>query len=100
MLLGRPQLARHVRQLVVRPKTRKHARSWLLTSLSVSASVRELAASMHLEALTTFAWDDDELPYADDMWFALRVGCPCLRYLSTTIGGMLPSPASHVSYPS
>ncbi|EEB86659.1 hypothetical protein MPER_16308, partial [Moniliophthora perniciosa FA553] len=38
-----------------------------------SAAVRECAIAFTLDALAKFTWDSDELPYFDDMWFALRV---------------------------
>jgi hypothetical protein len=39
----------------------------------VSAAVRR--AARNLEVLRTFAWDGEELPPYDDMWFALRISC-------------------------
>lgn len=38
-----------------------------------SAAVRKLASAMRLDALINFAWDGDDTPYHDDMWFALRI---------------------------
>ena len=37
--------------------------------------VRMLASSKTLVSLSKFIWADEELPFYDDMWFALRVGC-------------------------
>lgn len=39
----------------------------------VSSAVRR--AAKNLEVLRTFAWDGEELPPYDDMWFALRMLC-------------------------
>jgi hypothetical protein len=46
----------------------------------VSAAVRRAAKNM--EVLRTFAWDGEELPPYDDMWFALRISCVCVSPLS------------------
>lgn len=95
-MLGRcPDVTRHVRSLVVRPDTDSRGASDL-PSMIVSAAVRQLAASKRLEALTRFTWDADEHPYHDDMWFALRMGCPQLRYIGTSLGKRLPVSASHL----
>lgn len=75
MLTRRADIARHVRELVIRPRTMRVMRHSFYNSTTASAAVRDVATSMRLDALTTFAWDDEELPYYDDMWFALRVGC-------------------------
>jgi hypothetical protein len=45
--------------------------------------------------LTTFEWDAEELPPDDDMWFSLRMGCPRLRHVSTSVGFELPIRNSH-----
>ena len=80
-----------------------------------SASVRRIAVTRVLDALVRFDWDGEDLPYFDDMWFALRLGCvhniflrilrkfngglprcPQLRYVSTSIGAVIPNLNSHV----
>jgi hypothetical protein len=60
----------------------------------VSAAVRRAAKNM--EVLRTFAWDGEELPPYDDMWFALRISCPRLKFISTSLGSILPPPNSHL----
>ena len=75
MLQRRPEIARHVRELVVRPHTdEKSVPASIAPSLIASAAVREIAATKRLDALTRFTWLADEKPYHDDMWFALRMG--------------------------
>ncbi|KAJ7594558.1 hypothetical protein C8J56DRAFT_927034 [Mycena floridula] len=99
MLARRPDIGRHVRELIVRPKKSKSLsrQNFSFHENSVaSEAVRTVASSMCLEALTTFAWDDEELAFHDDMWFALRVGCPQLRCISTSVGSFLPSAHSHL----
>ncbi|KAG6917236.1 hypothetical protein DXG01_003350 [Tephrocybe rancida] len=90
MLSGRPLLARHVQELIVRPRSSGDCRQGLAVSLLASAAVRDAAVTQRLDALSKFIWDADEKPYHDDMWFALRVGCPQLRYIGTTVGRSLP----------
>ncbi|KAJ7647062.1 hypothetical protein FB45DRAFT_1099613 [Roridomyces roridus] len=90
MLKRRKDIARHVRELLVRP-SRSHdppdlAPLWLLL---------KFASSRSLDALQKFTWCDDEVPYHEEMWLALRMCCPQLRYLSTSIGAYFP-PTSHL----
>jgi hypothetical protein len=75
MLQRRPEIARHVRELVVRPHTNKKIRQGIAVSALASAAVRDAAATMRLDALKKFVWDGEERPYHEDMWFALRMGC-------------------------
>jgi len=75
MLQCRPEIARHVRELVVRPHTNKKARQGIAVSALASAAVRDTASTMRLDALKKFVWDGEEKPYHEDMWFALRMGC-------------------------
>lgn len=75
MLQRRPDIARHVRVLVVRPQAKRPSRDGVLVSQEASGAVRDVAATMRLDALTKFIWDGDEKPYHEDMWFALRMGC-------------------------
>jgi hypothetical protein len=76
MLRKRPCISRHVRELVIRPcgnaGLRKSFNS--IDNADASAAVAKVAASKSLDALVRFQWDDEELPYHDEMWFALRVG--------------------------
>ncbi|KAH9957334.1 hypothetical protein BC827DRAFT_1226337, partial [Russula dissimulans] len=101
MLYARPKRARHVRSLSVRPdppahngRTPRWGRSALVDAYAVSSAVRR--AARHFEVLRCFAWDGEELPPYDDMWFALRIFCPRLRFISTTLGSILPSSNSHL----
>ena len=85
---------------------------------AVSSAVLKVAR--HLDVLRCFVWDGEELPPYDDMWFALRIlcvcvslslfgpspsiipslfsafSCPRLKFISTTLGSILPSPNGHV----
>ncbi|KAF5385948.1 hypothetical protein D9615_002663 [Tricholomella constricta] len=96
MLQRRPDIARHVRELVIRPHSNNEVRHGVAVSLLASAAVRETAATQRLDALTKFIWDGDEKPYHEDMWFALRMGCPQLRYIGTSVGRYLPMHNSHL----
>lgn len=71
MLLRRPDLARHVRRLAVRPDGRGEYTSQ--RARAVSELLYELAPS--LDALQSFCWDSEEVPPCDDIWFALKQGC-------------------------
>ena len=79
MLSSRPDRARHVRTLSVRPDYQPlgaEARApWgrpaTADGYAVSAAVRRAASQF--EILQRFIWDGEELPPYDDMWFALRV---------------------------
>ena len=75
MLYARSDRARHVRSLGLYPdsggRTSKRGRSALPDAYQVSSAVRR--AARNFEALRTFAWDGEELPPDDDLWFALRI---------------------------
>lgn len=75
MLSRRPDITRHVRSLLVSPRSLQRARHVFSDSAVISDMVRMLASSKTLVALSKFIWADEELPFYDDMWFALRVGC-------------------------
>lgn len=66
-------IARHVRELTLKfqPKNPHLTPS---EREATSAAVIEVASSMALDALRKFVWDADELPFHEDMWFALRIG--------------------------
>ncbi|KAJ7187969.1 hypothetical protein C8R46DRAFT_978844 [Mycena filopes] len=93
MLKTRTDIARHVRDLVIRPSHNNNES--IRDTRAVSVAVAELAASRCLESLAKFAWYDDEIAYHEEMWLALRMCCPRLRYLSTSIGSYFPS-SSHL----
>lgn len=95
MLGRRPDITRHIRELRVRPHTRPSSDVSLSENAHVSATIRALAVSKRLDALVKFIWDADEMPLNEDMWFALRMGCPQLRYIGTSIGARLPAANSH-----
>ncbi|KAK2464327.1 hypothetical protein APHAL10511_003784 [Amanita phalloides] len=96
MLYRRPDISRHTRRLYIRPQTKWRGSLTALENNNVSAAVRSLAASKRLDALVRFVWDADEMPLNEDMWFALRVGCPQLRYIGTSFGTRLPALNSHL----
>ncbi|TRM69371.1 hypothetical protein BD626DRAFT_473844 [Schizophyllum amplum] len=96
MLGRRPDIARHVQDLLVSPRSPQRARHVFSDSAVISDMVRSLAASETLLALSKFTWADEELPFYDDMWFALRAGCEQLKYISTTIGSYSPASHSHL----
>ncbi|KAJ8518146.1 hypothetical protein ONZ45_g4748 [Pleurotus djamor] len=96
MLSQRPDIARHVRSLAIHPEGKPGSNAHKCHVGLASEAVREIAASTHLDALSTFVWDGDELPVNDDMWFALRMFCPRLKYIYTTIGSILPCANSHL----
>ncbi|TFK44191.1 hypothetical protein BDQ12DRAFT_620074 [Crucibulum laeve] len=96
MLARRHGIARHVRELVVRPHGKTKTGIASVERDIVSAAVMKVAGSLCLDALVKFVWDADEIPYHEDMWFALRMGCPQLRYIGTTMGGILPDANSHL----
>jgi hypothetical protein len=74
MLQRRPDITRHVREMLVRPRSKRYLRDTIAASGLVSAAVRETAGTMRLDALRKFVWDGDEKPLHEDMWFALRIG--------------------------
>ena len=76
MLRTHPGISRHVRQLIIRPQARSRRASFSsIDNMEASSAVARVAASGCLDALLKFQWDDEELPYHDEMWFALRMGC-------------------------
>lgn len=82
MLRRRPDIARHVRELTITLKSKKNL-DYNIINREIASSVRDLATTMRLDALTKFIWDADEMPYHEDMWFALRMGCVSLLALWT-----------------
>lgn len=74
MLAHRTDIARHVRELTLRLKPKHTPTLTTNDREAASTAVIELASSTALDALRKFVWDADELPFHEDMWFALRVG--------------------------
>jgi hypothetical protein len=74
MLARRTDIARHVRELTLRLQSKHTPTMTTNDREAASAAVIEIASSMALDALRKFVWDADELPFHEDMWFALRVG--------------------------
>jgi hypothetical protein len=70
MLYQRPDIARHVQKLVIRPQT-KWKKSTMQENCVIAAAVRRAAGS--LDALKTFVWDGEDMCPYDDMWFGLRM---------------------------
>ncbi|KAJ7691283.1 hypothetical protein B0H17DRAFT_564751 [Mycena rosella] len=96
MLKRRKDIARHVRELFVSPsRSNSYQDPSFLDSRAASVAVAEIAASRSLDALSKFTWSDHEIAYHEEMWLALRMCCPRLRYLSTSIGAYFPS-SSHL----
>ncbi|KAF8800240.1 hypothetical protein BYT27DRAFT_6840104 [Phlegmacium glaucopus] len=95
MLQRRFDIARHVRELIIRPQAKYHNHFNAFDNATVSSVVRQVAGAMCLDALAKFEWDAEDMPFFEDMWFALRLGCPQLRYVGTSIGSRLPNLNSH-----
>lgn len=74
MLFRRIDIARHVRELIVRPQVKHVGYFGPADSSAASAAIRRVASAKCLDALVSFKWEADELPFYDDMWFALRAG--------------------------
>ncbi|KAF7317120.1 F-box domain-containing protein [Mycena chlorophos] len=51
----------------------------------VAAAIEQLATAGHLNALHTFVWDGWESP-PESLWLALRLNCPYLRSIGTSVG--------------
>ncbi|KAF7315425.1 hypothetical protein MIND_00057300 [Mycena indigotica] len=83
MLQRHLDIAHHVRELTISP-----SRSNFTDSKAASAAVASIAFSKSLESLAKFSWYDDYLH--EEMWLALRMCCPRLRYLSTSVGAFFP----------
>jgi hypothetical protein len=96
MLQRRPDIARHVRELIVKPGHLSTSEKRFSDSEIASAAVRDVAMSRALDALVKFTWDFDDLPLYDEMWFALRVCCGQLRYIGTSMGDRIPAFHSHL----
>ncbi|KAF9073589.1 hypothetical protein BDP27DRAFT_1417065 [Rhodocollybia butyracea] len=96
MLRYRPEIARHVRELIIKPGYLSKPDNRFFDSEVASAAVRDVATAKVLDALVKFTWDFDDLPFYDDMWFALRVCCGQLRYIGTSMGTRVPTLRSHL----
>nr|GAT52451.1 predicted protein [Mycena chlorophos] len=79
--------ASHIRSLTIRPSNPerwggaadKPDEQW------VAAAIEQLATAGHLNALHTFVWDGWESP-PESLWLALRLNCPYLRSIGTSVG--------------
>ncbi|TFK90589.1 hypothetical protein K466DRAFT_583627 [Polyporus arcularius HHB13444] len=97
MLQRRPDVARHIRRLSVHPEdegsSRPHEqiKAWDNAGV-VSRCVMKVA--QHLDALSHFEWDGEDMLPDDRMWSELRARCPRLRHVGTTFGCFLPRPTS------
>lgn len=74
MLTRCTAIARHVRELTLKLQPKNPHTLTPSEREATSAAVIEVASSMALDALRKFVWDADELPFHEDMWFALRIG--------------------------
>ncbi|KAJ7116469.1 hypothetical protein C8R44DRAFT_792623 [Mycena epipterygia] len=85
-LVLEPNVAEHIRRLAVRPN---HPSRWgndkPVDESWVAATLEQLAAAGHLENLHTFIWDGLESP-TDSLWLTLRLNCPNLRTVGTSVG--------------
>ncbi|KAF7321714.1 hypothetical protein MKEN_00692800 [Mycena kentingensis (nom. inval.)] len=90
MLKRRTDIARHVRELAISPP---QSRFKFSESKECSSAVATIAFSRCLDSLSKFCWLDDFLH--EEMWLALRICCPRLRYLTTSVGAFFPS-SSHL----
>ncbi|KAK0193492.1 hypothetical protein F5146DRAFT_1030878 [Armillaria mellea] len=84
----RPDITVWIQKLTLRPS---HASGWAKSSGTeidedwVSSVVEEIVSAGHLRGLTSFLWDGMESP-RDSLWTALRLGCPHLRTLGSSVG--------------
>ncbi|PBK58264.1 hypothetical protein ARMSODRAFT_1091287 [Armillaria solidipes] len=84
----RPDITVWIQELTLRPS---HASGWAKNSETridedwVSSVVEEIISAGHLRGLTSFLWDGMESP-RDSLWTALRLGCPHLRTLGSSVG--------------
>jgi hypothetical protein len=90
-LVLEPQLAAHIRKLVVRPN---HPSRWgnekPVEESWVADVLEQLASSRHLENLHTFIWDGLESP-KDSLWLALRLKYFFQCLLRRRVDGVSPS---------
>ncbi|KAF7986962.1 hypothetical protein HWV62_7 [Athelia sp. TMB] len=94
MLARRADIARHVQKLVVRPDSGEvNEEKRIQRAEEVCTALRRAACT--LDALNTFVWDGEEMPACDEVWLELRMLCPQLKTIGTSIGS-LPI-GSHVS---
>ncbi|KAK0470112.1 uncharacterized protein EV420DRAFT_1498457 [Desarmillaria tabescens] len=84
----RPDITVWIQELILRPS---HGSGWAKSSETkidedwVSSVVEEIISNGHLRGLTSFLWDGMESP-RDSLWTALRLGCPHLRTLGSSVG--------------
>ncbi|KAJ3881004.1 hypothetical protein F5051DRAFT_398614 [Lentinula edodes] len=83
-LLIRPEQARLVHQLILRPNyLRMTSKKRLLKERELALVLQRLAPN--LTHLRKFVWDGLEIPESD-LWAALRAGCPLLKEIGTNLG--------------
>ncbi|EIN11423.1 hypothetical protein PUNSTDRAFT_98525 [Punctularia strigosozonata HHB-11173 SS5] len=94
MLSRKPlSVARHVRSLEVHPHGRS-AKYVYHHAHNVAAALEHLVR--RLDALQSFVWEAEEGPPSQSLWLALRLSCPCLRKVGTTIGSCSPGAQSYL----
>ncbi|KAJ7510472.1 hypothetical protein B0H11DRAFT_1959260 [Mycena galericulata] len=85
-LVLEPTMAAPIRALTIRPN---HPPRWgtekPVDEAWVAATLEQLASGGHLANLHTFHWDGLESP-TDSLWLALRLNCPDLRTVGTSVG--------------
>ncbi|TFK71967.1 hypothetical protein BDN72DRAFT_876816 [Pluteus cervinus] len=87
LLLTRPEIARHVRKLAVRPN---YYLAWPkpdepIEEDWVANQIMLIAESGSLSMLHTFDWDGLEMP-KDELWSTLQRCCPQLRTVFSNVG--------------
>ncbi|KAJ7220165.1 hypothetical protein GGX14DRAFT_585836 [Mycena pura] len=81
-----PHMAAHMRRLTVQPNHPSHwGKDKPVNEQWVAVTIERLASSGHLEQLQAFIWDGLESP-PESLWLALRLNCPQLRTLGTSVG--------------
>ncbi|KAG6831398.1 hypothetical protein H0H92_011000 [Tricholoma furcatifolium] len=95
-LLARPELAKHIKRLILRPNDLMASTyDWFDAEAQISVDIEQLAPM--LTELETFIWDGAESP-EETLWIALRTHCPRLRYIGSTVGGLPLSEDSEANF--
>lgn len=98
MLQRRPDVARHVRKLVLRPEDQLTGRKQQVRAWDNAGMISRMVsdAAKYLDALQEFEWDGEDMLPDDRMWSGLRSCCPYLQRVGMTFGCFLPHPGSNL----